>query len=70
MTDQDTGHEDHTHGGARPHRQPWLHELCICVDGNATALSAPSGDIEPGTAQGLYVDDARALSSLPGAGVR
>ena len=60
---QDTGHEDHTpHGEARPHRQPWLHELCICVDGNATALSAPSGDIEPGTAQGFYVDDARALS--------
>ena len=28
----------------------------------ATALSAPSGDIEPGTAQGFYVDDARALS--------
>jgi glycogen debranching enzyme len=49
---------------AAAHRQPWLHELSICVDGNATALSAPSGDIEPGTAQGLYVDDVRALSCL------
>jgi glycogen debranching enzyme len=46
------------------HRQPWLHELSTCVDGNATALSAPSGDMEPGTAQGLYVDDVRALSCL------
>jgi glycogen debranching enzyme len=52
------------HQQAAAHRQPWLHELCICVDGNATALSAPSGDIEPGTAQGLYVDDVRVLSSL------
>ena len=46
------------------HRQPWLHELCICVDGNATALSCASGDIRPGTAEGFYVDDVRALSSL------
>lgn len=46
------------------HRQPWLHELSICVDGNATALSSTSGDMRPGTAEGLYVDDARALSQL------
>ncbi|HET7396971.1 MAG TPA: glycogen debranching N-terminal domain-containing protein [Intrasporangium sp.] len=49
---------------AAPHRQPWLHELAICVDGNATALSGPGGDIRPGTAQGLYVDDARVLSTV------
>ena len=55
-------HEHHQQPAA--HRQPWLHELCVCVDGNATALSAPSGAIEPGTAQGLYVDDVRALSGL------
>jgi glycogen debranching enzyme len=46
------------------HRQPWLHELCICVDGNATALSGASGDIRPSTAEGFYVDDVRVLSSL------
>ena len=46
------------------HRQPWLHELCVCVDGNATALSGASGDIRPGTAEGFYVDDVRALSCL------
>ena len=46
------------------HRQPWLHELSICVDGNATALSSTSGDMRPATAEGLYVDDARALSLL------
>jgi glycogen debranching enzyme len=45
-----------------PPRQPWLHQLAVCVDGNATALSSPGGDIEPGTAQGLYVDDVRVLS--------
>lgn len=49
--------------GARP-RQPWLHELSIVVDGNATALSAQSGDMEAGTAHGLFVDDRRVLSSL------
>jgi glycogen debranching enzyme len=46
------------------HRQPWLHELCVCVDGNATALSGGSGDIRPGTAEGFYVDDVRVLSCL------
>ena len=46
------------------HRQPWLHELCVCVDGNATALSCASGDMRPGTAEGFYVDDVRALSCL------
>jgi glycogen debranching enzyme len=45
-----------------PPRQPWLHQLNVCVNGNATALSSPGGDIEPGTAQGLYVDDVRVLS--------
>ncbi|MGO4342816.1 glycogen debranching N-terminal domain-containing protein [Pedococcus sp. 2YAF34] len=45
-----------------PPRQPWLHQLNVCVNGNATALSSTGGDIEPGTAQGLYVDDVRVLS--------
>jgi len=48
----------------RVHRQPWLHELSICVNGNATALSSPSGDIEQHTVQGLYVDDRRVISGL------
>ena len=48
---------------ALPPRQPWLHELTICVNGNATALSGPGGDIEPATAHGLYVDDVRVLST-------
>jgi glycogen debranching enzyme len=45
-------------------RQPWLHELAIAADGNATVLSSRGGDITPGTAEGLYVDDARVLSTL------
>lgn len=48
----------------RNHRQPWLHDLSVCVDGNATAVSASHGDIEPATAHGLYVDDTRVLSAL------
>jgi glycogen debranching enzyme len=45
-------------------RQPWLHQLAIAADGNATVVSSPGGDITPGTVEGLYVDDARVLSSL------
>jgi glycogen debranching enzyme len=44
--------------------QPWLHELSIIVNGNATVLSSQHGDIEPDTPQGLYVDDSRLLSGL------
>ncbi|KRC92418.1 hypothetical protein ASE25_03510 [Terrabacter sp. Root85] len=47
-----------------PPRQPWLHELSIVVDGNATVLSDRSGDVLPGTSQGLYVDDRRILGTL------
>jgi glycogen debranching enzyme len=47
-----------------PARQPWLHELSILVDGNATVLADRSGDVLPGTAQGLYVDDRRVLHTL------
>jgi glycogen debranching enzyme len=50
-------------GAAVPARQPWLHELTICVNGNATALSGTCGDIDPGTPHGLYVDDVRVLST-------
>jgi glycogen debranching enzyme len=46
------------------HRQPWLHELSICVDGNITAVSAPSGDIEPRGGHGFYADDIRVLNLL------
>lgn len=27
-------------------RQPWLHELAVCVNGNATALGGSDGQIE------------------------
>ena len=47
-----------------PLRQPWLHELVVCVDGNVTALSEPSGDLRGVGAHGLYVDDRRVLSRL------
>ena len=58
------------------HRQPWLHELSVCVDGNVTALSdgsgdgrgdMGSGDVGSGGsagAQGVYVDDRRVVSVL------
>ena len=47
-----------------PPRQPWLHELSIIVDGNATALCDRTGDMLAGTSHGLYVDDRRILSVL------
>ena len=54
-----------------PH-QPWLHDLSICVSGNVTALSARNGDMgsvvgdrwSATGAQGVYVDDRRAVSVL------
>ena len=49
-------------------RQPWLHELVVAVDGNATALSDRTGAMGarrgPADATGLYVDDRRVLSVL------
>jgi glycogen debranching enzyme len=45
-------------------RQPWLHELAICVDGNTTALSGRDGQIDATGAQGLFVDDRRVVSGL------
>jgi glycogen debranching enzyme len=53
-------------------RQPWLHDLRVSVNGNVTALSASSGDMGAKVgghwsacgAQGVYVDDRRALSVL------
>ena len=47
-----------------PPRQPWLHELSVCVDGNVTALSDASGDMTGHGAQGVYVDDRRVVSVL------
>ena len=52
--------------------QPWLHDLSVSVNGNVTALSARSGDMgsvgsgrwRTTGAQGVYVDDRRAVSVL------
>jgi len=69
VTDQAMTPED----GSRPTpRQPWLHDLSVSVNGNVTALSAASGDMGSVTsgrhtargAQGVYVDDRRAVSVL------
>ena len=46
------------------YEQPWLHDLAVCVDGNVTALSAPSGQIDGSGAQGVFIDDRRILSTL------
>lgn len=45
-------------------RQPWLHDLSICVDGNGTALSARDGSMSVGAAEGFFVDDQRAVSTF------
>jgi glycogen debranching enzyme len=53
-------------------RQPWLHDLRVAVSGNVTALSTLSGDMgaemgghwSAAGAQGVFVDDRRALSVL------
>jgi glycogen debranching enzyme len=53
-------------------RQPWLHDLRVSVNGNVTALSAAGGDMgaeigghwSAAGAQGVYVDDRRAISVL------
>ncbi len=45
------------------HRQPWLHDLQIAVDGPATVLSTWSGGMGGG-ATGWIVDDRRLLRSL------
>lgn len=44
------------------HRQPWLHDLAICVDGNGTALSAWDGSMSGLGAEGFFVDDQRVVS--------
>jgi len=53
-------------------RQPWIHDLSVSVNGNVTVLSARSGDMgavvggacSATGAQGVYVDDRRAISVL------
>jgi glycogen debranching enzyme len=45
-------------------RQPWLHDLRIIVDGNATTVSATTGDLSPAAGHGFFVDDVRVLSRL------
>ncbi len=42
-------------------RQPWLHELSICVDGSTTALSDSGGQLVDPASHGLFVDDRRVL---------
>ncbi len=51
------------HGPQEP-RQPWLHDLLVCVAGNVTAVSGAGGDIAPVGAQGLFVDDRRVVCRL------
>lgn len=43
-------------------QQPWLHDLAICVDGNATALSGSDGSMTGQGAHGFFVDDQRVVS--------
>ena len=45
-------------------RQPWLHQLSVCVDGNVTALSDHSGQIHGIGAEGIYADDRRIVNLL------
>ena len=45
-------------------RQPWLHRLSVCVDGNVTALSDDAGEMDGDGACGVYVDDRRVVSVL------
>ena len=53
-------------------RQPWIHDLSVSVKGNVTALSARTGDMgsvvggqwSATGAEGVYVDDRRAVSVL------
>ncbi|GAA5036529.1 glycogen debranching N-terminal domain-containing protein [Terrabacter aeriphilus] len=45
-------------------RQPWLHDLVICVDGNGTALSDADGAMRGSGAHGFFVDDQRVVSEF------
>ena len=45
-------------------RQPWLHQLSVCVDGNVAALSDHAGQIHGLGAEGIYVDDRRIVNLL------
>lgn len=45
-------------------RQPWLHRLSICTDGNTTALSATDGAMAGRGGEGLFVDDERVVCRL------
>lgn len=55
-------HEVHPQDHRVSPRQPWLHEMAICLNGNATAVGTADGQIEPEGAQGFFVDDRRVLS--------
>ncbi|HEY0166066.1 MAG TPA: glycogen debranching N-terminal domain-containing protein [Jatrophihabitans sp.] len=43
-------------------RQPYLHELLVCVAAPALALTDPDGQLRDGGAQGVYLADRRILS--------
>lgn len=45
-------------------RQPTLHGLVTCLSGSCAAISSEGGDIVPGGAQGVFLDDVRQLSAL------
>lgn len=49
---------------ARRYQQPWLHDLLVAVDGNATLLTDMHGMIPSQGTLGFFVDDARCLSLL------
>jgi glycogen debranching enzyme len=55
---------DHHDASGLRLEQPWLHDLAVCVDGNVTALSAQTGQIDGSGAQGVFVDDRRILGLL------
>lgn len=50
--------------GSNGGHQPWLHQLSVCVNGNTTALSDSSGELDDASAHGLFVDDRRLVSVL------
>jgi glycogen debranching enzyme len=55
---------NHERASAANPQQPWLHDLAVCVDGNVTALSAQSGQIDGSGAQGVFIDDRRVIGLL------
>ena len=53
-----------TSARVRRYQQPWLHDLLVAVDGNATLLTDALGMVTSQGALGFFVDDSRCLSLL------